>query len=98
MSEWTNEFLDKRVEEITRELLEKDGRYAVAAEWCGLLFDNLASIVEREGDITISAGDCADFLDYFELDYAAEAILHRALYRQGYLDGIKLLAAPDLPM
>ena len=89
-------FIESRIEEISQALRKGNGRYALAAESSKLLYDSLEPIVQNEGDISISAGDCLNFREYFEQEFGATAIMQKELYRQGYLDCVKLLVTLGL--
>ena len=82
--------------QIYRKPHRGNGHYALAAESSKLLYDSLEPIVQNEGDISISAGDCLNFREYFEQEFEATAIMQKELYRQGYLDCVKLLVTLGL--
>lgn len=84
-------FLDSRMEEITQRLLKQYGEYALAVERSKALYENIEPIAMYEKDITISAGDCMDLNELLELEAVQHALLRKTLYKQGYLDCIKLL-------
>ena len=86
MQNCVSKFIESRIEEISQALRKGNGRYALAAESSKLLYDSLEPIVQNEGDISISAGDCLNFREYFEQEFEATAIMQKELYRQGYLD------------
>lgn len=47
--------------------------------------------MQNESDMSISAGDCINFREYFEQELEAAAIMQKEVYQQGYLDCVKLL-------
>ena len=96
MQNCVSKFIESRIEEISQALRKGNGRYALAAESSKLLYDSLEPIVQNEGDISISAGDCLIFREYFEQEFEATAIMQKELYRQGYLDCVKLLVTLGL--
>ena len=53
MQELAKKFAAMRVEEITRELEEGSGPYAVTMAQCGMLYENIGSIIERQNAVTI---------------------------------------------
>jgi hypothetical protein len=55
------------------------------------LHKNVNSIINREEEITISAGNCIDFKKLFEHKFESASIVQKELYKQGYLDCIKVL-------
>lgn len=91
MSLYVTDFLDGRIEEIVRTLRKTDSEYALAVEKRKALYDDIDPILHHERDITISAGDCLNLLEFIELEFTITAHLQQALYRQGYLDCVKLL-------
>lgn len=86
-----SEFLDNRIEEIAQTLRKNNGEYLLAAEKRKSLFMNIDPIIKSESDITISAGDCLNFREYFDQEFVVAASLQHELYRQGYRDCVKLL-------
>lgn len=93
MQELAKKFAAMRVEEITRELEENSGPYAVTMAQCGMLYENIASIIERQHSVTIVPEDCRDFLEYFQLRREADSLLQQTLYQQGLRDGVRLLSS-----
>ncbi len=93
MQELAKKFAAMRVEEIIRELEENSGPYAATMAQCGMLYENIGSIIERQNTVTIVPEDCRDFLEYFQLRREAEALLQQTLYRQGVRDGVRLLSS-----
>ena len=91
MSLYVSDFLDSRIDDIIKNLRETNGEYAIAVEKCKGLHENIDPIVYREEDITISGGDCMDFKGLFEHEFNMTAIMQQELYKQGYVDCIKLL-------
>ena len=85
------EFLDHRMEEIAQSLRSSNAAYSLAVEKSQFLFESIEPIMCNKKDICISAGDCTNFREYFQLEMEAAAIMQRELYRQGYLDCVSLL-------
>ena len=85
-------FLESRTKDIARSLRKSDAAYALAVERTALLYEQIDDILQSEQDLFISAGDCLNFREYGELMRQSDAILRRELYRQGVLDGIRLLS------
>ena len=93
MQELAKKFAAMRVEEITQELEEGSGPYAVTMAQCGMLYENIGSIIERQNTVTIVPEDCRDFLEYFQLRREAEVLLQQTLYQQCVRDGVRLLSS-----
>ena len=74
MQNCVSKFIESRIEEISQALRKGNGRYALAAESSKLLYDSLEPIVQNEGDISISAGDCLNFREYFEQEFEKGAV------------------------
>ncbi len=91
MDQAVTNFLESRIKDIARSLRKNDAAYALAAERTALLYEQIDDILQSEQDLFISTGDCLNFREYGELMRQSDAILRRELYRQGYLDGIRLL-------
>ena len=87
MQELAKKWAAMRVEEITREL------EAVTMAQCGILYENIGSIIERQNTVTIVPEDCRDFLEYFQLRREAESLLQQTLYQQGLRYGVRLLSS-----
>lgn len=85
-------FLHSRIEDIVQEIHKTNAEYALANAACKHLLDTIDPILQSETNITISAGDCFAFRTYLENDMTRNAILEETLYRQGYLDCIRLLS------
>lgn len=86
-----SEFVNTRIEDILQNLRKSNCEYAFAVERSDLLMENIDSILHRGKDITISPNDCMDICEYLEQEYTASVITQQELYKQGYLDCIKLL-------
>lgn len=91
MQSCVSDFLDSRIEEIVQSLPQKNGVYSLAVEKRNFLFDSIHPIMQSEREITLSAGDCENFREYFEQELEIAAIMEQELYRQGYLDCVQLL-------
>lgn len=92
MSLFVSDFLNGRIEYVMQNLCKTNGDYALAMKKKKMLYQNIEPIIQRRGELNITAGDCMDFCEYFENDFTTAAILQQALYRQGYLDCAQLLA------
>ena len=91
MEPYVSDFLNSRIEEIIQNLKQTNGEYALAVEQNKNLMESIDPIISRDRDIAISAGDCMNFRDFLNEEFTQTAILQKELYRQGYLDCVKLL-------
>lgn len=73
-------------------LREENAEYAVALKKASELFANIEPIIESERQITISAMDCLNFREFLDQELTVNAAIEGQLYRQGYLDCVKLLS------
>ncbi|MDR1629310.1 MAG: hypothetical protein LBS36_03730 [Oscillospiraceae bacterium] len=85
-------FIDSRIEGVMHNLLKTNPEFALAAERCNALVKNFNFIISHDQDFMMTAGDCADLKKYLEQDFIQTTIMHEELYRQGYLDCVKLLS------
>lgn len=85
-------FIQERIEEIVGKLHRTHAEYALANAACRHLLDTIEPIILSQTDLQISAGDCFALRSYFDNELTQNAILEEALYRQGYLDCIRLLS------
>lgn len=91
MSLYVSGYLDSRIEEIAQNLRKTNSEYALAMEKGKELMENIDPIIHSERGITISAGDCLDFQEFLKQEFTSTAIIQQELYKQGYLDCVKLL-------
>ena len=91
MRNCVSEFIESRMEEIAQDLLQNNSVYCLAVEKGKSLFESIDPIMQNESDMSISAGDCINFREYFEQELEAAAIMQKEVYQQGYLDCVKLL-------
>ena len=91
MNLFVSDFVENRIRKALENLLETDCEYALAAEKSEKLFRNIEPIIFRTENITISGGDCMDFKEFLEHQSTQFTIVKRELYKQGYLDCVKLL-------
>lgn len=92
MSLKVKEFLFDRIDEIMQELKNTNGEYAVASDRGKELFGSILPIIQPEKDIAISGGDCVNINEYLDQEFTREAVSQMELYKQGYLDCVKLLS------
>ena len=86
-----SEFIESRIEETTQQLLHTNSEYAIAAEKGGELLENVYPVIYSNHVITLAPQDCEDIQEFLEQEEEKNCIAQRQLYRQGYLDCIKLL-------
>lgn len=86
-----SDYVDSRIEEITQNLKRTNSEYSLAIKKSKELRENIDPIIYRESDITICVGDCLDFQEFLEQELTSAAIMQQELYKQGYLDCVKLL-------
>ena len=84
-------FCDDRIDDLLRKLPASNAEYAVAEEKRMELYAALEPIFRAKGDITLSAPGCENFREYLDREASAAGIANDALYRQGYLDCVRLL-------
>lgn len=92
MKQEITNFIDQRVENTLKRLLQQNGAYAVASERSEELFENIQAIINCGSKITLCREDCMDFSDFLEQESRKASISYVELYRQGYSDCTKLLA------
>ena len=96
-----SDFVDKRMEEMRKDLSNSNCEYLSDAETCKNLYTIVEDILTSKGGITLSAQDCMDLGDYLEAKNSIHALFERLCYRQGYLDCVQLLSIlgilPDVP-
>ncbi|MDP4120542.1 MAG: hypothetical protein Q8876_05750 [Bacillota bacterium] len=91
MSLYVSDYLNFRIDEIAQNLRKTNSEYALAMEKSEELMENIDPIIHSERGITICAGDCLDFQEFLEHEFTSTAIMQQELYKQGYLDCVKLL-------
>ena len=85
-------FIHQRLDAITESLRQNNAEYALASERQKLLYGQLLDpILRGEGPLTLSSGDRAALRDYLEQEFVTNAVAEEVLYRQGFLDCIRLL-------
>ncbi|MBQ8390371.1 MAG: hypothetical protein IJX52_05270 [Oscillibacter sp.] len=85
-------FIHQRLDAIMEDLRANNAEYALASERQKLLYGQLLDPVLRgEGPLTLSPGDRAALRDYLEQEFVTNAVAEEVLYRQGFLDCIRLL-------
>lgn len=83
-------FLEKRVGQITKELLETNIDYALTKRKYETLADIVDPILFGDTDLEITGGDRMNLNEFFELIELKSFLENLALYRQGYLDCVRV--------
>lgn len=92
MGLYISDFLDGRIEEIAQDLRKTNAEYALAVDKLKRLYENINPIIiSTNEELTITHGDCLDFKELLDEELTSTAIMQQALYKQGYLDCVKLL-------
>ena len=85
------DFINGRLEEITEELRQTNGEYALAVKARKELRERLNPVIMSGKELTLFEADFLDIQEYLEYEFTAAAIEQRAFYRQGWLDCAELL-------
>ncbi|MPN34654.1 hypothetical protein SDC9_182148 [bioreactor metagenome] len=86
------EFLSERIDEIISQLKETNTAFALSDKRSSQLIDDIDPIMMNEKrDMTITPKDCMNISEFFEQELVQEGITQEKLYKQGYLDCVKLL-------
>ncbi|MDP4119550.1 MAG: hypothetical protein Q8876_00625, partial [Bacillota bacterium] len=91
MNLYVSDYLNFRIDEIAQNLRKTNSEYALAMEKSEELMENIDPIIHSERGITINDGDCLDFQEFFEHELTSTTIMQQELYKQGYLDCVKML-------
>ncbi|MDP4119668.1 MAG: hypothetical protein Q8876_01240 [Bacillota bacterium] len=91
MNQYFTEFLNYRIDNIMNNLKNVNSEYAISYEKSGELLKDIDPIIMRNKDITISAENCANFREYLDEEVTQNAIIQQELYKNGYIDCVKLL-------
>ena len=84
---------DDRIDMILRSLPHTNATYVLAEKKRSGLYELLDPILRSKEEITISPSDCENFREFVDREAEVESIAMEALYRQGYLDCVRLLRA-----
>lgn len=91
MNLFSEAFLEKRIGQIRKDLLEKDIDYALTKHKYETLADQVDPILFGDTDLEITGGDRMNLNEFYELIELKSFLENLALYRQGYMDCIKVL-------
>ena len=87
-----SQFIDSRIDDISKDLHKTNAEYALATDKLTRLYENIQPIITSTSEeLTISRGDCMDFQEFLDEELTSAAIMQQALYKQGYLDCVQLL-------
>ena len=84
-------FLHERLDATVESLRKSSAEYALAAEKRLALYEAIDPILRSREGLTISAGDCQNFRDYFDQEFIVTAVMQEELYKQGWRDCAALL-------
>ena len=82
---------DSRLEEISDNLRDTNGEYALALDLRSELREKIEPIIMSEKEMTLDECDFMDFQEYIESESTITAIERHAFYNQDRLDCICLL-------
>ena len=87
------EYLDEKREEIMRNLRKKNANYSEYCKSEGELFARIKNIMASKGDIFISDQEKERITELMEQEEHVSPIKEREIYRQGYLDCLRLVVS-----
>lgn len=87
------QYCDDRIEDILRELRKNNSHYSEASKNEGELFARIKNIVGSKGEIFVSVAERDRITELMEQEEHVLPIIKRELYRQGYLDCMRLAAS-----
>ncbi|MPM59108.1 hypothetical protein SDC9_105946 [bioreactor metagenome] len=92
MTNHVTDFLDSRIQDIYDNLKENNVEYACSIQKTKELIDIFDKMIfNKEDEMILSISDRQDVEVFLENDFTRNAIIQEELYKQGYLDCIKLL-------
>ena len=86
--EW--QYFDDKIEEILRNLRKSNSRYSAATKNEGELHARIKNIINSQGEIFISEAERDRIRELMEQEMDITPIVQAELYRQGYLDHMRL--------
>jgi len=89
--QFLNGCLSQRIDQISQSLLKTNGEYAQADHKRKILYQNVHCLISGDTDLEITGGDRMDIKEYIEQVAIMASIEKHALYRQGYMDCVKVL-------
>ena len=84
------QYCDDRIEEILRELRKNNSNYSAYCKTDGELFARIKNIIDSKGEIFICDAERDRIAELMEQQQHVFSIEQRELYRQGYLDHMRL--------
>ena len=84
------QYCDDRIEEILRTLRKSNSKYSAYCKTDGELFARIKNIIDSKGEIFISDAERDRIAELMEQQQHIMPIEQRELYRQGYLDHMRL--------
>ena len=86
-----SDFLFDRIEEILQDLLETNVEYVSSLEKIKTFYDILYPSSEKEKGTMLVPDDLKIFENLLNAETASAAIIQEELYKQGYIDCVKML-------
>lgn len=87
-----SQFVDGRINDVSKELHISNAEYVLTSDKISRLYENIHPIITSKCDeLKISHGDCTSFQELLDEELTSAAIIQQALYKQGYLDCVKVL-------
>jgi len=87
------EYLETKVDEALRHLRKTNKRYSAASETEGELYRRIKRITETKGDIVLLEAERKRIDELLEQWVEVTPTIHAELYRQGYLDCLRLVVS-----
>ena len=90
MTHYEMQYLEDKIEEVLRNLRKSNSRYSAAAKNEGELYARIKNIIDSKGEIFISDAERDRIRELMEQEDDILPIVQAELYRQGYLDHMRL--------
>ena len=90
MTLYEMQYLDDKIDEVLRGLRKSNSRYSAASRNEGELHARIKNIIDSQGEIFISDAEHDRIRELMEQEGDIAPIIQRELYRQGYLDHMRL--------
>ena len=84
------QYCDDRIEEILRDLRKSNSNYSAYCKTEDELFFRIKEIISKREGVFITDAERERITDLIEQQHHIDPIVYRELYRQGYLDHMKL--------
>ena len=87
------QYCDDRIEDILRDLRKSNSKYSAYCQTDGELFARIKNIITKQGGIFISDSERERITELMEQQEHIQSIVCREIYRQGFLDHLRLIMA-----